>query len=66
MWVLAWAIYMSGTVYGGNSVAVASQTMTGFTSKQSCEDAGQRVLELSRGYQRHQQDNVIYTCVKVE
>lgn len=63
MWALAWAIYMSSTVYGGNSVAVASQTMIGFTSKQSCEEVGQRVLELSRG---HNRSNVIYTCVKVE
>lgn len=57
MWALVWAIYMSSTV-----VAVASETVTGFTSKQSCEEAGQRVRELSRG---HQRSNVIYTCVKV-
>ena len=63
MWALVWAIYMSGTVYGGKSVAVASQTIQGFPSQHECEVAGKRVLDLSRG---HQQANVIYTCVEVK
>ena len=63
MWALILAIYMSGNVYGGKSVAVSSQTIQGFSSQQECEVAGKRILGLSRG---HQLANAIYTCVEVK
>ena len=63
MWTLILAIYVSDTVYGGESVAVSSQTIRGFSSQQECEVAGKRVLGLSRG---HGRANVIYTCVEVK
>ena len=61
MWALILAIYVS--VYGGESVAVSSQTIQGFSSQEECEVAGKRVLGLSRG---HRRANVIYTCVQVK
>lgn len=61
MWALVWAIYV---IANGSSGVYANSTnqLTGFTSEHHCEEAGQRVLKLSRGNQR---SNVIYTCVKV-